>query len=103
MHYVVHYSINSVNHRRRVTYSLVAFSFIIMQKLFQLSKRWELTSLLFSGIAILYCLRVNMSVAAQKLLIELIWSEGEKGLVLVSTYINYSLIIYMLWYVFMVM
>jgi hypothetical protein len=46
---------------------------------------------------------VNMSVAAQKLLIELIWSEGEKGLVLVSTYINYSLIIYMLWYVFMVM
>ncbi len=106
MHYVVHYSINSCESSPKsaqyLTYSLVAFSFIIMQKLFQLSKRWELTSLLFSGIAILYCLRVNMSVAAQKLLIELIWSEGEKGLVLVS-YINYSLIIYMLWYVFMVM
>ena len=55
-----------------------------MGKLFQLSKRWELTALLFSGIAILYCLRVNMSVAGQKLLVELHWTEKEKGLVLVS-------------------
>ena len=91
MHYIVHCS-SIFSHRRPkrviyITYSLVAVSFIIMQKLFQLSKRWELTSLLFSGIAILYCLRVNMSVAAQKLLIELNWSEGEKGLVLVSTYL----------------
>ena len=39
---------------------------------------------LFSGIALVYTLRVNMSVAAQKMRHELDWSEGEKGLVLVS-------------------
>ena len=54
--------------------------------------------MLNSGIVIVYCLRVNMSVAAQDMRDELNWSESEKGLALVSrclycvsTYVLYSL------------
>lgn len=39
---------------------------------------------LCSGLTILYTLRVNMSVAAQKMKLDLDWSETEKGFVLVS-------------------
>lgn len=38
----------------------------------------------FSGVMIVYTLRVNMSVAAQKMRDDLGWTESEKGLVLVS-------------------
>ena len=53
------------------------------------SRRWEFVFLVFSGAAIVYTLRVNMSVAAQEMRDELNWSENDKGLVLVE---NLSLI-----------
>lgn len=48
--------------------------------MFGLSKRWEAAWLLHSGIVVVYCLRVNMSVAAQDMRDELDWTEYEKGL-----------------------
>ena len=51
--------------------------------MFNLSKRWEMAILLHSGIAIVYALRVNMSVAAQDMRDELNWTEYQKGLALV--------------------
>lgn len=54
---------------------------------FAVSKRLELTILLFFGVAILYFLRVNMSVAVQQIIIDLNWTETEKGLVLVRIYV----------------
>eukprot|EP01031_Cornospumella_fuschlensis_P048333 gene48333-59192_t len=56
-----------------------------------LSKRWEMVLLLFSGVLVVYTLRVNISVAAQDMRDELNWSEGEKGLVLSSFYWGYAL------------
>jgi sugar phosphate permease len=44
----------------------------------------DLCVVCFSGIAVVYTLRVNMSVAAQDMRDDLNWSESEKGLVLVS-------------------
>lgn len=44
-----------------------------------------------SGLAVVYTLRVNMSVAAQKMRDELNWSESDKGYVLVMykiTFVN---------------
>lgn len=46
---------------------------------------------LCSGIVIVYCLRVNMSVAAQLMRSELKWTEAQKGLVLSSFYWGYAL------------
>lgn len=46
--------------------------------------------LLISGITIVYTLRVNMSVAAQKMRDDLDWSEADKGLVLSSFYWGYT-------------
>lgn len=40
---------------------------------------------ILSGLAVVYTLRVNISVAAQKMRDELEWSESQKGLVLVSS------------------
>ena len=40
-----------------------------------------------SGVLVVYTLRVNMSVAAQDMRDELNWSEGQKGLVLVSVFL----------------
>jgi hypothetical protein len=37
----------------------------------------------YSGLVILYTLRVNMSVAAQQMRVDLNWTETEKGYVLV--------------------
>ena len=55
--------------------------------------RWEMALMLNSGICVVYCLRVNMSVAAQDMRDELNWSESEKGLALVSIkYATYQLI-----------
>ena len=48
--------------------------------MFGLTKRWEAALLLHSGIVVVYCLRVNMSVAAQDMRDELNWTEYEKGL-----------------------
>lgn len=47
--------------------------------------------LLCSGVVIEYCLRVNMSVAAQSMRDELNWSENQKGLVLSAFYWGYAL------------
>jgi len=49
-----------------------------------------MATLLLSGIAIVYTLRVNMSVAAQKMRDDLDWSEADKGLVLSSFYWGYT-------------
>lgn len=54
------------------------------------SRRWEMVFLLFSGLAVVYTLRVNISVAAQKMRDELEWSESQKGLVLSAFYWGYS-------------
>lgn len=51
------------------------------------SKRLEMVFLMLSGIVIVYTLRVNMSVAAQKMRDELNWSEAQKGFVLVSLFL----------------
>ena len=59
--------------------------------MFGLSKRWEMCLLINSGIALVYCLRVNMSVAAQDMRDELNWSENEKGLVLSAFYWGYAI------------
>jgi MFS transporter, ACS family, solute carrier family 17 (sodium-dependent inorganic phosphate cotransporter), other len=56
-----------------------------------LPKRWEMSLLLCSGVVIEYCLRVNMSVAAQEMRDELGWSENQKGLVLSAFYWGYAL------------
>lgn len=59
--------------------------------MFNLPKRWEMALLVNSGIVVVYCLRVNMSVAAQDMRDELNWSETQKGLVLSSFYWGYAL------------
>ena len=59
--------------------------------MFGIPKRWEMALLLNTGILIVYCLRVNMSVAAQDMRNELNWSETEKGLVLSAFYWGYAL------------
>ena len=53
--------------------------------------RWELSALLNSGIVIVYCLRVNMSVAAPEMKDDLGWTEAQKGLVLSAFYIGYAI------------
>eukprot|EP00981_Chlorochromonas_danica_P015105 scaffold10498_cov179-Ochromonas_danica.AAC.7 len=53
-------------------------------------KRWEMAFLLFTGITIVYALRVNISVAAQDMRDELDWSESQKGLVLSAFYWGYA-------------
>lgn len=47
--------------------------------------------MMMSGLIIVYTLRVNMSVAAPKMKIDLGWSESEKGYVLSSFYWGYAL------------
>ena len=59
--------------------------------MFGLSKRWEMALLINPGIVVVYCLRVNMSVAIQDMRDELGWSESEKGLVLSSFYWGYAI------------
>eukprot|EP01041_Mallomonas_annulata_P012105 gene12105-25395_t len=54
-------------------------------------RSWEMIAMLCSGIVIVYCLRVNMSVAAQRMRDDLNWSETEKGLVLSSFYWGYAI------------
>jgi len=54
------------------------------------SRRWEMAFMIFSGIVIVYTLRVNMSVAASDMKDELGWSDAEKGLVLSSFYWGYA-------------
>ena len=48
--------------------------------LFGISRRWEMMFLLMSGVLVVYTLRVNISVAANKMTEDLGWSEKEKGL-----------------------
>eukprot|EP01038_Epipyxis_sp_PR26KG_P017930 gene17930-25087_t len=62
----------------------------IYNKFFNLGKRYEMVSLMFSGITIVYILRVNMSVAAQRMRDDFDWSETQKGLVLSSFYWGYA-------------
>lgn len=47
--------------------------------------------LLFSGVCVLYILRVNMSVAAVKMKDDLGWTESQKGLVLSAFYWGYAI------------
>jgi len=47
--------------------------------------------LLFSGIAIVYILRVNMSVAVDAMTVQMNWSESQENLVLSSFYWGYAL------------
>lgn len=54
------------------------------------SKHWQFLLLLFSGITIVYTLRVNMSVAVTAMQDELGWTEEQKGLSLSSFYWGYS-------------
>ncbi len=54
-----------------------------------LSRHWEFLLLEWSGIFIVYTLRVNISVAAEAMRPELGWSEVEKGLVLSAFYWGY--------------
>lgn len=54
-------------------------------------KRWEIALLLNSGIVIVYCLRVNMSIGVQDIRDELNWSEAEKGVVLSAFYWGYAI------------
>ncbi|RYG99618.1 MFS transporter [archaeon] len=56
-----------------------------------LPKRWEMALLLFTGVLVVYTLRVNISVAAEDMKDDLNWSEAEKGLVLSSFYWGYAL------------
>ena len=42
-----------------------------------------------SGIVVVYTLRVNVSVAAQKMRDELHWSENQKGLILVRLWTGF--------------
>ena len=59
--------------------------------MFGLSKRWETALLLSSGIIVVYCLRVNMSVAAPEIRKDLHWSEDQKGYLLSSFYVGYAI------------
>lgn len=56
-----------------------------------ISRRWEMTFLLFSGMVIAYSLRVNMSVAAPRLMTNLGWTENQKGKVLSSFFWGYTI------------
>ena len=56
----------------------------------KLSVRWRMFLIVFSGIMLCYTLRVNMSVAVEKMKDELNWSETQKGLILSSFYIGYT-------------
>jgi sugar phosphate permease len=49
-----------------------------------MSRRLEMILMLFSGIVILYFLRVNMSIASQQMKIDLKWTDEEKGFILVT-------------------
>ncbi len=53
-------------------------------------KRWEMAVMLFFGAIIAYTLRVNMSVAAQQMKIDLGWSETQTGLILSAFYWGYA-------------
>ena len=54
-------------------------------------KRWEIAILLFFGITICYTLRVNISVAVEKMKDDLDWSDFQKSCVLSSFYWGYAL------------
>jgi sugar phosphate permease len=43
------------------------------------SKRWETIWFLAMGVCINYCIRVNISIAAQKMKEDLGWTEEQKG------------------------
>jgi hypothetical protein len=47
-----------------------------------LSKRWETILFLAMGAGLNYCIRVNISVACQKMKDELGWTEIQKGYML---------------------
>lgn len=47
--------------------------------------------MLFSGVVVVYALRVNMSVAVQKMKDELNWSTAQKGFALSSFYWGYAI------------
>jgi sugar phosphate permease len=44
-----------------------------------LSKRWETIWFLAMGVCINYCIRVNVSIAAQEMKDDLNWTEEQKG------------------------
>jgi hypothetical protein len=44
-----------------------------------LSKRWETIWFLAMGVCINYCIRVNVSIAAQEMTDDLNWTEAQKG------------------------
>jgi len=56
-----------------------------------LSKRWEIVCFLFSGLVVVYTLRVNMSVAVKSLSDEFNWSESDEGLALSAFYWGYTI------------
>ena len=55
------------------------------------SKRWEVILFLFSAATISYTLRVNISIAAQRMRDELGWSEREKGFMLSAFFWGYAI------------
>lgn len=56
-----------------------------------ISRHWEFLLLAASGIALVYTLRVNMSVAADPMMNDLGWTEVQKGYVLSSFYWGYAI------------
>lgn len=60
-------------------------------KIFNISKRWEILSYLFTGVLINYCLRVNMSICASDIASNLSFSNIQKGYLLSSFFWGYSI------------
>jgi len=54
------------------------------------SKRWETIWFLAMGVCINYCIRVNVSIAAQEMEDELNWTEQEKGEILSAFFWGYA-------------
>lgn len=54
------------------------------------SPDWHVAILLLTGMAIVYTLRINMSVAVVDMADDFDWSDGQKGLVLSMFYVGYA-------------
>ena len=57
----------------------------------RIGKRWEMVMWMFSGTAVAYTMRVNVSVAVDAMKDELSWSLSDQGLILSSFFWGYAL------------
>jgi MFS family permease len=57
----------------------------------QISKRWQTVFFIFSGIAINYCVRVSLSIAAEQMKHDLSWTDIDKGYMLSSFFWGYTI------------